>query len=177
LTLALERLEVSFKWEVRTLWTVPIGVVVFFINRPAGHAFGALGALSTLVMDTLFSVIVIATFLRPINKVLHRNQHALEIGDVVNFEDDANTDNVVQVRELVFTVLVLIFLTEFVLTVLNSLTTDISYFEVVLTVLLFPSFPPSFLNLSVLSSPKFPSFLHSFLPSFCLLPFKFPSFT
>jgi hypothetical protein len=75
MTLALERLEVSFKWEVRTLWTVPIGVVVFFINRPAGHIFGALGALSTLVMDTLFSVIVIATFLRPINKVLHRNQH------------------------------------------------------------------------------------------------------
>ena len=59
-------LEKSFNWEVRVLYLVPIGLVLAIISIDAAIIFMGVAMLGILVTDSLFTVIVMTAFLRPI---------------------------------------------------------------------------------------------------------------
>jgi len=67
----LEWLEYSFKWEIRSLLFVVLGAPLQFIYPPAAKFVVLGGAFCVIFMDTTFSAIVTALYLRPIFKVLH----------------------------------------------------------------------------------------------------------
>jgi len=65
-----KKLEASFVWEVRMLYLVAVGVILYFASPTAAFAVGALGALLVIATDTIFSILLTRIFLRPIIKVL-----------------------------------------------------------------------------------------------------------
>jgi hypothetical protein len=69
----LKTLEASLKWEVRLLCSIPVGVVLFFISKPAIFVYAVILVFSILVTDALFSVVVLSAFLRPIWAVLRHS--------------------------------------------------------------------------------------------------------
>ena len=70
----LEKLGVTFKWEARMLYFVATGVPVSMIHQLTGWAIGGLSVILVIVMDTIFSVLITALFLRPINEVLEEGK-------------------------------------------------------------------------------------------------------
>jgi hypothetical protein len=71
---ALEKLEKAFKWEVRALYLVPIGMIIFFINATVASVFIGLGTLDIFFTDGFFSVVVTAAFLQPILSTLRQHE-------------------------------------------------------------------------------------------------------
>jgi hypothetical protein len=66
----LARLGASFKWEVRAIYLVPLGIFLS-IFYPAGKEwFSAVTAILIFATDIIFSVVVVAAFLRPIQHIL-----------------------------------------------------------------------------------------------------------
>ena len=68
---ALDRLERAFKWEVRVLYVVPIGLALRVVAPTAALWSMAVVSLGVLIADGLFSIVVTAVFLRPILQTLH----------------------------------------------------------------------------------------------------------
>jgi hypothetical protein len=61
----------AFAWEIRVLYLVPAGLVVYFISLPAAYVFIGVAAVGVLATDGLFSIVVAKAFLRPILQALH----------------------------------------------------------------------------------------------------------
>jgi hypothetical protein len=59
-------LAVAYKWEVRTLWLAPIGVVAYTVYRPAGALIASVSAVGILSLDSVITVITTVIFLRPV---------------------------------------------------------------------------------------------------------------
>ena len=66
----LKKLLRSFTWEARILYFVALGVPAYMIHQPAGLAIGGVAVVFIVILDTVFSVLITALFLRPIMEVL-----------------------------------------------------------------------------------------------------------
>jgi hypothetical protein len=66
----LEKLKKVFRWEVRVLIVVPVGVILRFVYEPAAYLSVILVGMGALVPDGLFSITVAKIFLRPILQAL-----------------------------------------------------------------------------------------------------------
>ena len=72
----LDKLDKAFVWEIRVLYLVPVGGLIFFISIFAAYAFVGIAALWILLTDGLFSVIVANAFLQPILEALRSKQQS-----------------------------------------------------------------------------------------------------
>jgi hypothetical protein len=69
----LGRLEKSFKWEIRVLYLIPPGVILYLTVPPVGILYMGVATLGILASDTVVSVAVVAAFLRPIRQTLRQS--------------------------------------------------------------------------------------------------------
>jgi hypothetical protein len=61
---SVEKLATSFKWELRTLWLIPVGGIAFYVSYNAAFVCIVVGAVVTFISDTHFSIVVTGVFLR-----------------------------------------------------------------------------------------------------------------
>jgi hypothetical protein len=69
----LERLQRSFKWEIRSLYLIPVCLGVYVLSAPAGTACFALTVVAIVIMDLAFSIEITLIFIRPVYLILRQS--------------------------------------------------------------------------------------------------------